>query len=251
MNTTLYPLLKALALPPAANLLGLVLAWLLRGRRPRMARGLGACSVVALFLFAMPVVSRGLASWLETTPPLQPMTLAQERVDAIVVPGCGRYADAPEFGEDTVSPRALERLRYAARLQRETGLPIGLVGGAPAGEAVPEATFMASVLQEDFGIKPRWLETASRNTRENAQLAAQTMPVRRIALVTQAIDMPRARRAFELAGFVVTPAPMGFISRPRCSWMSLADWIPDAVAFANTRLVIYELLASAWYRLRY
>jgi len=50
---------------------------------------------------------------------------ARETPQAIVVLGAGRYTEAPEYaGKDTVSSIGLVRLRYAAELQRASGLPV-------------------------------------------------------------------------------------------------------------------------------
>ncbi len=48
-----------------------------------------------------------------------------------MVLGGGRYRDAPEYGNDTVGEYTLVRLRYAAKLHRETGFPLLVTGGRP------------------------------------------------------------------------------------------------------------------------
>ena len=106
-------------------------------------------------------------------------------------------------GRDLVGPVTLMRLRAAARLHRETGLPVLVSGGAPDGPGESEARLMARSLKEDFGITARWLEEQSTNTAGNAILSAPLLHeanVRRILLVTDAVHMPRARWAFERVG---------------------------------------------------
>ena len=184
--------LKGLLLPPAGNLLLLGLAWFLRARR-RVALTLAVIAGATLFLAASPWMATLLARGLETAPAFPLDGPALPPVDAIVVPGTGRYTSAPEYGGlDTVSPRTLERLRYAARLPRRTGWPIATVGGAPLDDETPEGALMAQVLEQDFGVPVRWIEQASRNTAENARNARRLMDVDTILLVTQAMDMPRA-----------------------------------------------------------
>ncbi len=243
--------LKGLLLPPAGNLLLLGLAWFLRARR-RVALTLAVIAGATLFLAASPWMATLLARGLETAPAFPLDGPALPPVDAIVVPGTGRYTSAPEYGGlDTVSPRTLERLRYAARIQRRTGWPIATVGGAPLDDETPEGALMAQVLEQDFGVPVRWIEQASRNTAENARNARRLMDVDTILLVTQAMDMPRARMMFEAAGFTVVPGPLGFLNRAGPSEFNVFDYFPDAGALALSRIALHEYLGLAWYRLRY
>lgn len=241
--------LKGLLLPPGGNLLLFLLAWALRRRR-RIALGLAAAAGLTLLLAASPWCAATLAQGLERTPPFVPG--AAPAPAAIVVPGTGRYTAAPEYGGvDTVSPRTLERLRFAARMHRAHGWPIATVGGAPLDDETPEGLLMHQVLEQDFGVPVRWIERESRNTAENARNARRLLDVSRILLVTQAMDMPRARRVFEQAGFEVVPAPIGFVNRPGPAERTVFDFIPDAGALAQSRVALHEYLGLAWYRLRY
>jgi len=244
-------LAKGLMLPPAANLLLLGLAWWLRRRQRRLAGVLVFFSVFTLYAGATPLGAALLAKGLETAPPFDLASDAVPRIGAIVVPGTGRYTDPPEYGADTVSNRTLERLRYAARVYRTTGWPIATVGGAPLDTAAPEGVLMAESLHEDFGVPVRWIEHTSRNTAENAQHARAMIEVDSILLVTQAMDMPRAQRAFATAGFDVTPAPIGFVNRAGEFTFGPFDFLPEANALAVTRVALHEYLGLLWYALRY
>lgn len=241
--------LKGLLLPPAGNLLLLALAWGLRRRRG-LALALALVAGSTLLLAASPWFAATLARGLERAPPFA--RGAGQPVEAIVVPGTGRYTAAPEYGGmDTVSARTLERLRYAAHVHRATGWPIATVGGAPLDLETPEGLLMHQVLEQDFGVPVRWVERESRNTAENARNARRLLGVSRILLVTQAMDMPRARRMFEQAGFEVVPGPVGFVNRPGPAERSIFDFIPEAGALALSRIALHEYLGLAWYRLRY
>ena len=97
-------------------------------------------AVVALSLLLILPTSVG---WLVAQveyPQLLDRTRVRE-AQAIVVLGAGKRTHAPEFGGETVNRLALERLRYAATLARETRLPMLVSGGAPAGDT-PEASLM-------------------------------------------------------------------------------------------------------------
>lgn len=244
-------LLAALLLPPLNGLLPMIVGMLVMRRKPGWARFFVASGIVLLALQSLGVVSRALTVPLEAKhPPIRPTEMARIDVDAIVVLGAGRYRDAPEFGEDDVAGPALDRLRYAAMLARASGKPLLVTGGAPDGGKTTEAEAMRRSLARDFGVKVRWLESASDNTRENAQLTAKLLLPeghKRVAVVTHAWHMPRSVAAFEAAGLSVLPAPTAFSSA--CGF-SVFDFIPSAGAFAGSARALHEWIGILWYRIR-
>lgn len=251
MEIFLTYLAKGLLMPPAGNLLLLLAARLLRRWR-RISAALAFFAIGSLFLLSTPFGASWLASGLERQSPA--FDLANEAaagIEAIVVPGTGRYTQPPEYAYDQVSNRTLERLRYAARLHRVTGWPIAVVGGSPLDDFTPEGVMMAESLQTDFDVPVEWVEDRSRNTAENAQNARALLDVDTIVLVTQATDMPRAKDSFEAVGFTVIPAPVGFVTREADGVISVFDFLPDANALACARIALHEYLGLAWYRLRH
>ncbi len=206
----LKKILTALVLPPAGPLLLAALGLLLIRRRPRLGRTLAWSGLVLLWLLATPAVTKPMLAAIEDIPPLDPARA--KSAQAIVVLGGGSYFAAPEYGGDTVSRWSLERIRYAARLQRETGLPLLVTGGAPLG-GVAEGRSMQAALEKDFGVKVRWVEEASADTRENARLSAPLLReagIRRVLLVTHAWHMQRALGEFSAAGLEAVAAPTGY-----------------------------------------
>lgn len=92
------------------------------------------------------------------------------------------------------------------------------------------------------------METLSHNTAENAKFSRailQPYQVDRILLVTHAWHMPRARMAFEKAGFTVIPAATGYAHGP---WIE-TDLLPSAKGLAFSYLALHEWIGLAWYRL--
>ena len=157
----LKKLIAMLVLPPAGPLLLAVLGLLLLRRRPRLGKSLAWSGFLLLWLLATPAVTKPMLAALEDIPALD---LAQAKsAQAIVVLGGGSYWAAPEYDGDTVSRWSLERIRYAARLHRDTGLPLLVTGGAPLG-GVPEGRSMRDALEWDFGAKVRWVEDRSADT---------------------------------------------------------------------------------------
>jgi len=244
-------LLANLLLPPLNGLLPILAGVLLWHRRPRLARGLVLMGVVVSVALSLGVVSRALIASLEwRQPPISVASSGPLPVDAIVVLGAGRYRNPPDLAADDVGGAALERLRYAALLARRSGKPLLVSGGAPDGGRRSEGEAMRDVLERDFGVRVRWIESASDNTFENARRSAEILlPVgaRRVALVTHAWHMPRAAAAFSAAGFSVLPAPTAYgSSRP----VTPVDFIPRAVSMRESAIALHEWLGIAWYALR-
>jgi uncharacterized SAM-binding protein YcdF (DUF218 family) len=250
---------RSLILPPANLFLWIAIGLLLWRRWPRTGRVVAGTGLAFLAFLSTNAGASLLVRPLEgLTSPL----LAPERAgaQAIVVLAAGRLQDAPEYGGlDIPDYLALARLRYAAHLQRRTGLPILVSGGvgAQAGYSGADlhggalANAMTIALREDFGVPVRWIEPRSRDTGENAAFSAAMLRpegVRRILLVTDAMHMPRARMAFEREGLDVVSAPtMFFSSQAR----SAASWVPSAEGMRRSWYAMYELLGFAWYRLRF
>jgi uncharacterized SAM-binding protein YcdF (DUF218 family) len=249
---------RDLILPPA-NLFLLILIGLAMLRCwPRAGRIVAGTGLAALALLS---TTAGASLFVR---PLESMTAplrAPERAgaQAIVVLAAGRLQQAPEYGGyDIPDTLALARLRYAAHLQRRTGLPVLVSGGigAGAGDAGTQwpgsalADAMAAALREDFGVPVRWIEPRSRDTFENATYSAAMLRkdgVRRVLLVTDAMHMPRARAAFEHAGLEVVSAPTLFFGAQA---RSLSAFVPSAEGMRRSWYALYELIGIAWYRLR-
>ena len=149
-------ILKQLLLPPGGLLLLLLVGWSLRNRRPRLARIAFISGLGGLWLMSLPVVVEWAARTLESDPPLAEVGWVQlaDRAQAIVVLGGGREMADPAWGGDQPGLLALERLRYAARLARGSGLPVitsgGLHFGAPPSEAASRPTSVRPSLKLDI-----------------------------------------------------------------------------------------------------
>ena len=248
-------LVSQLLLPPGVLLFFIILGLAL-AIKWKLAGGLIiATGVASLFALSLPLTGHWLISQLESAyPALTPdQDTLQPNAEAIVVLGMDRYADAPEYGADTVSSGTLVRLRYAAHLHKITGLPILLAGGTPNGEAIAEAVLMHAAMQTDFGLDPEWTEAESRNTFENA-LNANTIlsgpGIERIYLVTHAWHMPRAVWSFSRAGLIAIPAPTGFTTRSKQE-RNIHGLLPSAKGLWLSSLALRERLGLAWYRLKY
>ncbi|MFZ1547100.1 MAG: YdcF family protein [Candidatus Nitrotoga sp.] len=234
---------KTLILPPTGLLLIILFGLFLVQRFPRTGRAISIIATVYLLALSTPFASYQLMHFLETSPPLD---LKEARhAQAIVILGGGIRNNALEYGGDTVGRLTLDRVRYGARVAKITGLPVLVAGGSVlSGE--PEAKLMRETLENEFGVKVRWSEDKSRNTRENAAFSAAMLAkenIRQVVLVTHSFDMPRAKAEFTTSGLQVIAAPTGILNGD-LQWPS--DYLPGMGGLQASYYVCYELLAKVF-----
>lgn len=239
LASMLFVLKKAistLVLPPAGLLL-LAAAGLARVRRHRRAgMTMIACGLLPLFALCLPAVS----GWLEQSTYCCRNTAPPTDVGAIVVLGAGTYDNLIDYDGETVNGWALERVRAGARLAKQTGLPV-LVSGGVVWRGTPEGELMRQAMAE-FGVTVRWVESASRDTADNARMSAALLKaagISRVALVTHAMHMRRSMAEFRLAGLEPVAAPT-VIRRPPD--MAFTDFIPSARALQQSGWALHEWL---------
>ena len=202
------PVITALILPPVPFLLlTLIGARLLLPRR-----GLGwlviLVSVVLLWLSACTGVARTLSQFFLPTPAALSFDRARElRTEAttkkslaIVILGGGVEPFAPEYGVSSLSDTSLERLRYGIWLAGQTGAPVAFSGGIGWGQSgtTTEARVAGKIAAEEFGRPIKWLESESRDTRENAARTIEMLKpagINHIVLVTNGYPHGAGSRA--------------------------------------------------------
>ncbi|MFP5419519.1 MAG: YdcF family protein [Gammaproteobacteria bacterium] len=241
-------LVSAALLPPLSLVIALAAGLFFHRRRPRLAMSLILVSTCALYALSTPWMGGLLQKSLEIGPPVPPDALGS--AEAIVVLGGGRRLSAPEYGGDTLNSISLERLRYAARLHRASGLPILVTGGKPGAGSLAEGRIMRQVLEDDYGIAPRWVEERALTTWDNARFSAPLLEqagVQRIALVTHAWHLRRAAPLFEAQGLTVIPAGTEF-SSARVD--SVFDLLPTPAGLRSSGFALHEWLGILWYKLR-
>lgn len=199
--------------------------------------------------------------WLESSVLKPPAALSPERIAdlkrlvgsgrkvAIVVLGGGREVLAPEYGLSHLNGRSLHRLHYGIWLSRQTGAPILFSGGVGLAESVgvPEAEAAARIAERDYGRPLTWIESESRDTRENASRSVAMLKpagVTDIVVVTHGWHIRRAVRAFELesqraeTALRVMPAPMGLAAS---SERAVLRWLPSNDGYGRVREVLKEM----------
>lgn len=241
---------KHLVLPPLGFGWLLVVAWMLLRARPRLARWLVFLAVSLTALCAMPITAQYLSLAVEVSErPVLP-----GKAQAIVVLAAGRRIHyGPDGRMVGASPAAftLERIRAGMQLARRTGLPLLVTGGKPDGEDPTEGEVMRDVYAQDYGIKVRWVEDASRNTAESADYTARMLQRDRIdtvVLVTHAFHMRRSLTVFRQTGLRVLAAPVLPANPPHSpEW---ADFLPNMQSLARSHYAMHEMGGMIYAMLR-
>jgi len=166
--------------------------------------------------------------------------------DAIVLLA-GGFAREPRAPDDWQALNLETVQRVLALVERDDpARPLLIAGGGrfEVSEAEVIQSFLARVAP---GRAVARLETASTDTWTNATRTARLLPPpRHIALATGALHLPRARQAFEAAGYRVCPWPLNRSHVPAAGW---GAWLPQSSALRKTEAVLHETagaLVYAW-----
>ncbi|MGD9642376.1 MAG: YdcF family protein [Elusimicrobiales bacterium] len=243
----LKKIFAAFLLPP--GLFVLALAGLAVYLRKRCRPAAVACTALAALLWAgsTEVFSDALLRPLEGAY----KTPARPEGDVIILL-CGGFRGGwkPFSASERLAPGTLERGAAAYKLQRETGLPVLISGGAPF-SSEPEAEAAAAFLRE-LGVPGDKLltEVLARDTRENAEYSGRICRERgykKAILITSAFHMPRAALLFgRLGGVDLEPFP---VARRAGGPRWLRDWLPGSGE--DTRRALNEYAGLLYYRLRF
>jgi len=246
-------ILKTLLLPPGGLILLLLIGWLFARRF--LGRLLILLATLALYLLSTPATVDWLAAQLETVPAPTAQQLRDSGADAILVLMADMHRVNPELdGAPALSALSLQRIDYGLALHRKTGLPILLSGGSVKGDTPPLAELGAAWLKDRAGVTARAIETASRDTWENAHNSAEMLKQQRldrVLLVTHAFHMPRAVLSMQAAGVDVVPAPFAFEHVPPAMRQpsEASDWLPQPGLLGRSYLILHEIVGLVWYGL--
>lgn len=238
----LKKLITAMILPPFNILILWLLALILaRFNFKKLSRISTALGITLLYILSIPFTAQTLKDSLVTEDHL---TLNDyKNAQAIVLLG-GGLRDSKELYAPLASTAIqLERLRYAAYLQKETDLPLLITGRSPTGAI--EAKVAAEELQQFFHVPTKWIEPHALTTKENAQFTKQILEkeqINKIILVTNEWHMQRARLLFQQQGFEVLAASVGEGITPKEYGLNLMHFIPQGGAIAKNMQLLKEWL---------
>lgn len=234
----LIKFITAIVLPPFNVLILCLIALMFRLFGCKKLSGISALlAVLLLYIFSISYTSKLLENPLVVEDKLTIQDYQQAQ--AIVLLGSGIRDSKELYGKLAVEPLGLERMRYAAYLQKQTQLPLLITGSAASG--TPESVTMAKELSEFFNAPTKWLETKAKTTKENVLFTQHILnqeKINKIVLVTHQWHMPRAKLLFEQAGFEVLPASVGYGAVPDHYELHLMHFVPQAGALnKNTQLL--------------
>jgi uncharacterized SAM-binding protein YcdF (DUF218 family) len=228
-------------------LVGLSVAGLIRVRRGKS--GLLWWGLASLLVVSWPPIDWLLSRPLELSYPVRPFaaTMPPQAIVALA-----SSVDPPYFARPfaLLGPDTYERCEYAVWLYRNYRLPILVSGGRVARSQLTHAGVMRDyLLRSGVPASMIWTEDRSVNTHENAMFATEilrTRGVSRVALVVEAMSMPRAEKCFRKLGIDVVPAVSGYRV-----WGPLQrELLPSWRAVRRNEVMLHETLGLLWYRLR-
>lgn len=234
-----------------ALLLGLACGLLRYFSRGGFWRQLGAVAGLLgwawLYLWSTPLASDALRGALEARAGAR--TVAEVvPAPVMVVLGGGVSGPRLPWRPEPDLQAGADRVWHAARLYKAGKAPQMVLSGGNVRSGDGSEAEAMRVFLKDLGVPEAAmrLEDGSDNTAANAVLTASMLAqekTRAVILVTSALHMPRARRAFERAGLDVHPAPTDFevIAVP----FDLLRVLPDAAALSGSARAIKELVGLA------
>lgn len=238
---------------PAALLLMLVGALLLRTRRRRLGRVFFLVGLVAI----VAVTNRGAAHLLTDPlehryPPIPEIRdqLPAELADAqaVVVLGSGHSDDPRLAAVDELSPTGLSRLTEGLRLLRHLPHAQLIVSGAPGLSRLSHAQ-VAETAALSLGVEPSRIVRMDdpRDTHDEVIELTRRLDDKPFVLVTSAAHMPRAMALCQKAGLHAQAAPADFML-DEWSWSEVVSW--DARALNASTRSLHEWVGRLWAWLR-
>ncbi len=251
MSLYITRIFELLFMPPGL-FITLLLLTILFIRHVRMVKRLLVIQIIIIYVLSISTTTHHLYGLLETVPPLPQASIKKLDNDVIIILAGGIQSRAKEYdNKPDVGYFTLLRLRYGARLQKQTGLPVIVTGGIERND-ITEAELMKQVLQQEFKITADiFVEQQSTSTMENARFSKVIMSQHnftRPLLVSSAFHMPRALLAFKAVFDNITPAPMGFM-HSEIDYIP-GDFMPNSKSLWQNYLALHELIGYEWYKIR-
>ncbi len=181
-----------------------------------------------------------------------PADITKLDVGAIVVLSGGIQLPNDQRPYAVATDDTMRRCLHASRLYHAgPPRPMVLCGGKvdPSRPGPTLSRVMADLMLR-LGVRPADLiiEEHSASTYENARMTRTLLVERkidRIALVTDAVHLPRSVGCFSRQGFDVVPAGCHYTDS--MSWWSVSTFLPQANAMRDIHRVTHEWLGMLWY----
>ncbi|MDR0302507.1 MAG: YdcF family protein [Treponema sp.] len=221
---------------------------------PRKKKFFPILVLLFLYLLSTQPVSDLLLKPLENAyPPLSP-EFKKDWPQAIVILGNGTVIGSPEAGaagQDTLTSDAMKRAVYAFSLRDTFDVPFVFSGGKVFEYNQESEALTAGRLFVSLGLPFERLimETASRNTWENARETAK-LGIEKAVLVTSAYHVKRSVYCFNRNGISVIAAPTDY-KCDRGRKYDFFSFTPRMNELYNSWLALHEYVGLLVYRVIY
>lgn len=228
---------------------GLLLIAALCWRWPRLGRRMRAAGILAgavILILCAPLGANQLVAWAQSQAAAPAACAAADTRPIVLL--AGGFERPPQALDDyaALTPASWRRLQGAVQLwRRQPGSPLLISGGGPF--PISESAVLGS-LARDWGVPESalLLEQTSTTTWESAFAVRGLLP-KQIVLVSTQGHLPRARIAFQAAGFETCTQASDSDYRP---FDGIGYLLPQASAISKSQAALHELLGRLYYRLR-
>lgn len=220
-------------------------------RSHRRARWLGAVLLAGLWLLGTRPVAEALLRPLEDrTPSSSPSTLRAQGVRQVVVLMGGSFPLKGEMLSSGIGGSSLPRFMSGLELCARLGDDCRLIFSGSASAQHAQSTDAATLQQLAHLLAPHReirAETQSRRTADHPANVGPLVGHDPFVLVTSAVHMPRALRAFRRAGLSPIPHAVEFQVHGDYRW---DDWVPSGGNLETVDIALKEYLAGVLYAAR-
>jgi uncharacterized SAM-binding protein YcdF (DUF218 family) len=231
--------------------LGLLLLWFTK--KQRTGKAVATLGVLAIGLLGLGPVSNTLLSYFETRyPPLLESTpgLKTPKPAFVVVLGGGHVSDPHVPITSQLSDATLSRLIEGIRIYRKNPGSKLVLSGSDIFDPVPESEKMAELaVALGVDMKDIILESASKDTKDQAICIKRIVENQPLVLVTSASHMPRSMALFKKWGMDPIPAPTRHLSR-KGQAICPSDFFPGSGGIKKAERVFHEAMGIIWARIR-
>jgi uncharacterized SAM-binding protein YcdF (DUF218 family) len=244
VSTFLFPVPLCLEI----LLVGLFFLWFTR--RQKLGKVFVTLGVALLAVLSYGSLSDMLLKPLEYSYPPKPGIEEIRRAKWIVVLGGGHVYDPRLPITSQFSEESMTRLVEGIRLQKVNPGAKLLLSGGRVFDPAADAEIMAQ-LALSLGVDRQnmVLETASRDTEDEARIIKQMVGNDPFLLVTSASHMPRSVALFNNLGMNPIPAPTGHMVK-EARELNPRMFFPGVDGLRKAETAFYEYLGLAWAKLR-
>jgi uncharacterized SAM-binding protein YcdF (DUF218 family) len=224
---------------------GVMLLWF--SHRPKAGRLLVSLGTLGLFLGSVEPIAHVVVATLEDRyPPVLSAGTVSPEVRWIVVLDSGHVSDPRLPLPSQLDGPTLASLVEGIRLYQQLSAAKLVLSGGTVFNRTPSAEVMAAVAHM-LGVTPDdvVVDTASRNTQEEAYNVRALVKKAPFFLVTSASHMPRAVVIFTQLGMHPLPAPAAYLAKRSGVWRPDALH-PSAYNLISVQRSFYEYIGLTW-----